>query len=98
LLIWSDGAEIVHWISESTRLLSIVNDPRFQWLMKTGRPDLYIPSRSTVSCDVKLIFAKSHTWIAKILHNHPGKLSFATDTWTSPNHKAFIVVTVHLEN
>jgi hypothetical protein len=24
-------------------------------------------------------------------------LSFATDAWTSPNHKAFIAVTVHFE-
>jgi hypothetical protein len=24
-------------------------------------------------------------------------LSFATDAWTSPNHKAFIAFTVHLE-
>lgn len=26
-----------------------------------------------------------------------GKLSFATDAWTSPNHKAYIAVTVHYE-
>ena len=25
-------------------------------------------------------------------------LSFATDAWTSPNHKAFIAVTAHFEN
>jgi len=24
-----------------------------------------------------------------------GKLSFATDSWSSPNHKAYVVVTVH---
>lgn len=26
-----------------------------------------------------------------------GKLSFATDAWTSPNHKAYVAITVHLE-
>jgi hypothetical protein len=26
-----------------------------------------------------------------------GKLSFATDAWTSPNHKAYITITVHLK-
>jgi len=26
-----------------------------------------------------------------------GKLSFATDAWTSPNHKAYVALTVHLE-
>ena len=28
---------------------------------------------------------------------YPGALSFATDGWTSPNHKAYIAVTVHFE-
>jgi hypothetical protein len=32
------------------------------------------------------------------LQEHEGALSFATDAWTSPNHKAFIAVTVHFEN
>jgi hypothetical protein len=27
-----------------------------------------------------------------------GKLSFATDAWTSPNHKAYVALTVHLEH
>lgn len=30
--------------------------------------------------------------------DHPGKLSFATDAWTSPNHRAFVAITVHLEH
>lgn len=29
---------------------------------------------------------------------YEGKLSFATDAWTSPNHKAFVAITVHLEH
>src|SRR5882762_9561134 len=29
---------------------------------------------------------------------HEGALSFATDGWTSPNHKAYVAVTVHFEN
>ena len=28
---------------------------------------------------------------------HEGALSFATDAWTSPNHGAYIAVTVHFE-
>jgi hypothetical protein len=32
------------------------------------------------------------------LQEHQGALNFATDAWTSPNHKAFVVVTVHFEN
>jgi hypothetical protein len=29
--------------------------------------------------------------------DHPGRLHFATDAWTSPNHRAFVAWTVHLE-
>jgi hypothetical protein len=32
------------------------------------------------------------------LQEHEGALSFTTDAWTSPNHKAFVAVTVHFEN
>jgi hypothetical protein len=28
---------------------------------------------------------------------HNGTLSFTTDTWSLPNHKSFIAVTVHFE-
>ncbi|KAG2037354.1 hypothetical protein BDR03DRAFT_829697, partial [Suillus americanus] len=79
-------AEIVRW------------DCGFQSLMKTGRPEYYIPSPSTVSCDVKLVFACTRQWIAKMLQEYNGQLNFATNVWTSPNHKAFIAVSVHLEH
>ena len=29
---------------------------------------------------------------------HNGALNFTTGTWTSPNHKAYVAVTVHFEN
>ncbi len=29
--------------------------------------------------------------------DHDGALSFATDAWTSPNHRAYVAITVHLE-
>jgi hypothetical protein len=74
-----------------------VKDQGFQHLMKTGRPDYYIPSPTTVSQDVKRVFANVQKYIAKMLQEHDGKLNFATDTWTLPNHKAFITVTAHFE-
>lgn len=36
----------------------------------------------------------SSTYVPK---NYPGKLSFATDAWTSPNNKPFVAFTVHFE-
>ena len=32
------------------------------------------------------------------MQEHEGALNFATDGWTSPNHKAYVAVTVHFEN
>ncbi|KAI4293804.1 hypothetical protein K525DRAFT_291831 [Schizophyllum commune Loenen D] len=67
-------------------------------LMKTGRPEYYIPSRSTVSRDVKRVFARTRTRVAELLQNHEGDLSFVTDMWTSPNHVPYMGTTVTLEH
>ena len=32
-----------------------------------------------------------------MIQDYAGTLSFATDAWTSPNHKAYVAVTVHFE-
>lgn len=32
------------------------------------------------------------------LKDYDGALNFATDAWTSPNHKAFVAFTVHMEH
>jgi len=107
-------AEIVRWVSESLQPFSVVEDRGFQSLMKTGRPRYFLPSSSTVSRDVKLVFTRSCKWIAKrlqvtrlssqfsnlltsFIQEYDGKLNFATDAWTSPNHRAFVAVTVHME-
>jgi coproporphyrinogen III oxidase len=63
--------------------------------MKTGRPEYHIPSEHTVSRDVKQTFVHARKRIAKMLQEYEGQLNFATDAWTSPNHKAFVAFTVH---
>ena len=62
-----NSAEITHWVAESMRPFNIVKDQGFQSLMKTGRPDCYIPPPRTVSCDVKRIFVRCQERIAKML-------------------------------
>lgn len=32
------------------------------------------------------------------MQEYDGNLNFATDAWTSPNHKAFVAFTVHFEH
>ena len=34
----------------------------------------------------------------ELYQDHDGALSFATDAWTSPNHKALVAITVHFEH
>ena len=49
------------------RPFSIVEDRGFHALMKTGRPEYYLPSRSTVSRDVKEVYKKVRKRIGKML-------------------------------
>ena len=60
-------AEIVRWVAEDLRPFKIVEDRGFQKLMKTGRPEYYLPSPSTVSRDVRLVFVNARKRIAKML-------------------------------
>ena len=45
--------------------------------MKTGRPEYYIPSASTVLCDVEQVFTKVRSRIAKML-----QVRIKSATWT----------------
>ncbi|EPS92664.1 hypothetical protein FOMPIDRAFT_6817, partial [Fomitopsis schrenkii] len=79
-------AELVRWVAESLRPFTIVEDRAFLNLMKTGRPEYYIPSRWTVSRDVQRVFDRTRKRVGKMLQEYDGELNFATDCWTSPNH------------
>jgi hypothetical protein len=59
--------ELVRWVAESLRPFTIVSDRGFQCLMKTGQPNYYLPSSSTVSRDVKAVFTQTRKQIAKLL-------------------------------
>jgi hypothetical protein len=61
------SVEIVKWVAESMRPFSIVEDEGFKTLMKTGRPDHYIPKRHTVARDVTEVFKKTQKRMKKML-------------------------------
>ncbi|TFK79443.1 hypothetical protein K466DRAFT_452881, partial [Polyporus arcularius HHB13444] len=81
----------------SYRPFAVATDPGFLRLMKTGRPGMYIPSPTTISRDVKIVFAVGRRRLSAMLRAYPGRLHFATDAWTAPNHRPFVAFTVHLE-
>lgn len=60
-------AEIVRWVSENARPYRIVEDRAFITLMRTGRPNLRLPSASTVARDVRLLFSRTRKRIATML-------------------------------
>ncbi|KAI0691921.1 hypothetical protein C8T65DRAFT_586995 [Cerioporus squamosus] len=76
----------------------IVHNCVFLTLMKTGRPKYKIPSPSTISRDVRHVFTRCRSQIAKMLKDFEGDLSFTCDTWTSPNHKVLVAFAVHLHH
>lgn len=57
----------MRWVSESMRPFEVVADRGFLDLMKTGRPGQYVPSPSTVSRDVKRVFVRCRSRIARML-------------------------------
>jgi hypothetical protein len=67
LQVLFDSAEIARWVAESTQPFQIVKDRGFLSLMKTGRPDYYIPSPETVSRDVRQLFIHCRERIARML-------------------------------
>ncbi|KAG2040592.1 hypothetical protein BDR03DRAFT_857502 [Suillus americanus] len=91
-------AEIVKWVAESLCPFEIVKDQGFQSLMKTGRPEYYLPLPNTISRDVRVVFVRTHERIAKMIKEYAGKLNFTMDGWTATNHRAFIAFLVHLEH
>ena len=62
-----DRAEIVRWVSESLHPFDIITDRGFQSLMKTGRPGYYLPHPTTVSRDVRLVFARTRKRVTMML-------------------------------
>ncbi|KAJ7670459.1 hypothetical protein B0H17DRAFT_844915, partial [Mycena rosella] len=91
-------AHIVRWVVESNRPLVIVEDREFKFILGAGRPEYRLPGRRTVSRDLNASYERCRTFVEQLLKEHPGRLSFGTDAWTSPNHRAFVVWTVHLHH
>jgi hypothetical protein len=67
LLLTPARAEIVKWVARGIRPFSIVEDPGFLMLMKTGRPTYRIPSQYTVAHDVHEVFSRVKERIGKML-------------------------------
>ncbi|KAH8088944.1 hypothetical protein BXZ70DRAFT_899408, partial [Cristinia sonorae] len=68
----------------SLRPFETVSDEEYIFMMKTGRPELYIPSPSTVSRDLRRMFVNVRVKIARMIQAYEGRVSFSSDCWTAP--------------
>ena len=73
-------AEIVHWVCTYLCLFDIVSDLYFLSIVKTGHPEYYVPSLSTVSWDVQSVFARMQQRISRLLIVS-GLLTYAFKTY-----------------
>ena len=94
----SISAHIAKWVAESNRPATIVSDPELIDLLITGHPHLKVPCPNTVRRDIKAAYLKCRERITKLLQDHPGRVHFAMDVWTSTNHHVFVAWTVHFEH
>ncbi|KAJ7803769.1 hypothetical protein B0H14DRAFT_2384262 [Mycena olivaceomarginata] len=91
-------AHVARWVAESNRPLNIVADRELKEILCAGRPEVRVPSRRVLGCDLNTAYEQSRGYIEHLLREYPGWLSFSTDAWTSPNHRAFVAWTVHLQH
>jgi hypothetical protein len=92
------SAHIAKWVAGNNHPASIIADPELVDILTSGCPHIKVPTPNTVRHDVKAAYAKCHGRIMKLLHDHPGHIHIATDSWTSTNHHAFVAWTMHLEH
>ena len=59
--------ECVRWVAESMRPMTMINDPAFHRLMKTGRPQYRLPSSRTTTRDGNVVFHRVKERIARML-------------------------------
>ncbi|KAJ7713344.1 hypothetical protein B0H14DRAFT_2413882, partial [Mycena olivaceomarginata] len=67
-------------------------------ILLAGCPELTVPSHRTIGHDLNAAFDRCSQRIVHMLENYNGRVSFATDAWTSPNHRAFMAWMVHLQH
>jgi hypothetical protein len=61
-------AHLVLWMAKSGWPYNMINDDKFHYLMKTGRPhSIHIPSITTLSRDVKVSFIEAWKHVKKLL-------------------------------
>lgn len=99
------------WVARRHRPFTIVEDAELVEIFKDLNNKVEVPSRFTVSRDVKEMFEMSRKQVATMLkvrvhvfssghtltysQAYPGKMHLCADGWTSPNVISFVGLTIH---
>ncbi|KAJ7310185.1 hypothetical protein DFH08DRAFT_691325, partial [Mycena albidolilacea] len=82
-------------VAASDRTLT---EAELRHILAAGRPEYSLPRRRIVARDLHAAYERSREYVMNLLQEYPGRLSFGTDAWTSPNHRAFVAWIVHLQH
>ncbi|KAJ7366195.1 hypothetical protein DFH08DRAFT_679049 [Mycena albidolilacea] len=88
----------VRQVSPNHRPLNLVEDQEFRLIFGAGRPEFRLPGCHAVSRDLNAAYGQARAHVEALLTGYNGRLSFSTDTWTSPNHCTFVAWFVHLQH
>ncbi|OJT02096.1 hypothetical protein TRAPUB_7442 [Trametes pubescens] len=83
------------WCARRHRPYAIVEDPEIQEVFRMLYSRVYIPSRTTVSRDVRTLHRDMKLGLMQLLAGLSCRLHLCVDGWTSPNVLSFLGITVH---
>ncbi len=86
------------WIARCHRPFAIIEDEPLQDMFKMLYAKVEVPSASTVSRDVKEVWAISKKEVASFLQQLKCAIHIAFDGWTAPNVLSFLGVVVSFEH
>ncbi|KAJ7793702.1 hypothetical protein B0H14DRAFT_2393192 [Mycena olivaceomarginata] len=87
-----------HPVAASDRTLTEAELRCLMHILSTGRPEYSLPRRRIVAWDLHAAYERSQEYVMNLLQEYPGRLSFGTDAWMSPNHRVFVPWIVHLQH
>ncbi len=86
---------LLHWIVSEAMPFTAIEAPSFRRLLRLLKPDVPIPSATSLRRDLNWAYAHAFKRMRSLLYDAPGKLSFTVDGWTSPNMLPFLGITAH---
>ncbi|KAH9008006.1 hypothetical protein EDB84DRAFT_1599293 [Lactarius hengduanensis] len=86
----------LRWVASCRRPMSIVGDSEFLTIIKLLNPQAVVPSRNTVTQDIKIMYSLAKVNLKSILQKTKGAVHIALDVWTDINMTAWLDITLYM--